>query len=353
MSVILDAPERERRPPNGTLPLVVVVLALLGGWMLFGGSFETATDNGAGSDGIAASDPIPLVDQVPGLTGTLHVILDNGSETTYTRWPTDRHGPDLIEVVESSTELNADATQLAWTDELGNLWVGPPGAPRLVAPEIDGFAWHDTAPDSIAFTRRILGTSQLHVGTTDTTTGFVAVTVSALPDTLVIDAFGDWGFATRIDRTGPDDLLVLNSFGELVRQYEGNTFGAVAGDEGGLVIVDQASGDVFVGATQPSETSAVPAEGVVRTIEFSSSLGKAAVAVDLGSAQVVQVVAAGGAVEAQAEVEAIGVSWGAEGRFVFIRTNDRGLTVLDSWDESLTTVRLAGRVLGVVVTPTA
>lgn len=352
MSVTYDAPPREPNRTRGPWIALVVAAMAVTAFAFFGSDFETSDEQIVTT---TTEAPISLRDRIPGLTGTVHAIVEAPTGSRYVQWPAARLAPISTDLKVPAGRLNVDASHIAAMEPVGdgdrsNLWIGPPTDLSLAIPDVTGFAWHDSNPSRIAATRHLAGLHQLWRGDL-TDQGYVFRSVATLPDSGVVDAFGDWGIAVRVadDRGDGPETLVLDQSGSLIRQYTGTTVGQRAGPEGGIVISRGDGGDAVVGYLDGEASLELPDGGNLLRLDWQLDGERIAISVQDGGVRLLRIIASD-EILAESRIAADDLRWSPDGRFIVITTTTGNLTIFDTAVSTMTQVPVPGSVFDAIMT---
>ena len=219
---------------------------------------------------------------------------------------------------------------------------GRPNGYRVVASGITGFAWHDSAPADLAWSKFEDGELQIWVSD-DAGVGELSVRAVGVGEYLM--AFGDWGFAVS---DGGRVNYILDPRGELVESIAGRI---VASHQSGLLLVtDTVAGSLV--ATTDLETildirTAEPS--IVIGAEFSPNGDRVA----LTGFEALTIAALGDVVEIETFPIRAGsdsISWSSDGRFVLVSAF-RGVAVLDTETGEISSILDLETTRSVAVTP--
>ena len=344
-------PERLPRLRGAVIGFVGVLVAVAG-FAFFGGDIERSDAASTEADSPPTS-AVPPAERVPGLTGTVHAILATETGGRYVAWDTASATPDVTSLPVRAGRFNAHADQIASFDRPddvphGNLWIGPPDHLSIAVSSVTGFAWHDEDPAKIAVTRLVDGAAELWMGRL-AGDDWSFVRLATLPDGSRAQAMGDWGVAVRRAGSRGAEVLVLDAYGSLLRQYRGTAVGQLPGPDGGL-IVDPGEGAEPVLATLSGETEVIiPAGGVPLFMGWPTDGGNIAALVDDNGATVLRVFADRTIVN-EFPLSARQVRWSPEGRFIVASTTTGGVTVVDTAQPSVTDLEIGGSASDVMLT---
>lgn len=351
MSVTYDAPPQQPKRTRGPwVALLVAVVAI--GAFAFGSDFETSEEQIVTT---TTEAPVSLRDRIPGLTGTVHAIVEAPTGSRYVQWPAARLAPISTDLTVPAGRLNVNATHIASMEPIGdgnrsNLWIGPPSDLSLAVPDVTGFAWHDSNPSRIAATRHLGGLHQLWAGDL-TEQGYIFRSIATVPDRAVVEAFGDWGVAVHVQDQleGQLEVLVMDQFGDGLRRYNGTAIGHRAGATGGIVISRGEGSDPVVGYPTGDASLDLPSSGNLLRLDWPLEGNRIALSVQDGGVRLVRIVAQDEVV-AESRVAADALRWSPDGRFIVITTTTGNLTIFDTAVSTMTRVPVSGSVFDAILT---
>ena len=263
MNIEVERTQQSSPPRRWMTGIIVGAVVLAVGLILFVASNQTS--NAAPTTTLASIAAIPLDAQAPGFVGTLHAALNINRQPTYLRWEAAASEPDRIALDTSRMRFNQDLTQvaaIAFTNpKSGDLRVGTPGDVQSITPDVTGFAWHDSDPSLIAFTRTFDNTS-LWISQLAPEFGYRNESVVSVPPGSVLVAYGAWGYAfhSSPDADGNRTTLVLDSSAIEQSQLRGEVVSTIPGEDGGVLVAAQ-----FESTYSTSWSTAVPARDMVST----------------------------------------------------------------------------------------
>jgi hypothetical protein len=222
------------------------------------------------------------------------------------------------------------ATMLPLPDsDLGVLYSGVPSDAAIIASDVTGYAWHDTAALQLAFTTFV----------DDELLLWAMRQIRSEPELITrvvgiygrVAAWGDWGFA--IQDLDSDSIVLFTDVGEIKDTHPGR----VLDSDGTGWLAIEAEGVSLVsagGGVQGLEE--VDAESGVLAGAFSDDGGKLA----LLTGDLIEVVALEGdseAFESEARPGVPLLAWTSDGRFVAY-PETRGIRIVDTIDREATEV---------------
>jgi hypothetical protein len=194
---------------------------------------------------------IPLTEQIPEFAGTLHVLIRINRINTYLKWPAPERAAEFELLEHARMKMNLDQSLLAAiafvSGDGGDIRIGSPGADRAISPETTAFAWHDSQPSLIAFTRTLDNTS-LWRGDINGDESYLLSSVGSIEPGAQVTAYGDWGYALLLppDSDGNRTTQVLDPDGELIASFDGEVVGSLPGPDGGVIVADPISSAIAV-----------------------------------------------------------------------------------------------------------
>lgn len=197
---------------------------------------------------------IPLVDQVPGIEGTMHVVVRINRIDAYLNWPVEDRAAEFELLDTRRMVLNADQSQVAAIDfDRGgtNVRIGPPGEETAIAGDVTAMAWHDEDPHLIALTRTLNDTS-LWVTEVDPEALYALVRIASVEAESEIAAFGAWGFALHgaPNNDGERQTLLFDADGQEIDRLDGLVAGSIPGENGGVLVADRVTGEAVATWTE-------------------------------------------------------------------------------------------------------
>jgi hypothetical protein len=220
----------------------------------------------------------------------------------------------------------------------GVLYTGVPQSASILAGNVTGYAWHDSAPYEIAYTTATDDVSELWLRRSRGSEPELAGELEAAGR---IAAWGDWGHAIQDDPG--NSFHVVGSDGQMTT-YSGRLLDS--GPSGALVMESDGIGYILLGSTEVKEVSGAESALAAR---FSDDGERLAV---LGSEWVAVVSLVDGS-ERRIPAGAPGLSqlvWSSDGRFIVYPGRNR-LWVIDTQSDAAYEV-LAGHVIaGVGIVP--
>jgi hypothetical protein len=231
-----------RHRPGPAAAALVALIVVAGASIVVGGDQSPAPS--AAVDQPAAPTPpaVPTLAELSGLDHDLVVAVTSpvGDPGRVLRWAVDAPAPVIDDTDLRSTTLDPSGTWVAGlrsirgTDGGAVLWAGPVGGPlEPVDVAVSGFAWHDSRPAQLAWSRRRFGTSLVTVVELDRPHPHRSTLTIGLRQRL--RSWGEWGFV----------------LGE-----PGSTYRTTVLDRRGRVVVDAIDGYV---------TAPIPAVGLLNS----------------------------------------------------------------------------------------
>jgi hypothetical protein len=218
----------------------------------------------------------------------------------------------------------AMAALLPVADEpLGVLYAGVPESASIISLDVSGFAWHDSAPLSLAYTTVDDGEILLWVTRDDLVSSELVARAVGIQGHVT--GWGDWGFA--IQDVEEDSIVLFTGSGEIKDTHSGRVLdssldGWLAIDDDGISLLSAGGG--VVGIDRPGLTESAAA---ARFSNDGAFLG-------LLTGEEIQVVSLDDEtelVESGARPGLPQLAWSSDGRFV-IYPGVSGVVVVDTAD---------------------
>jgi hypothetical protein len=215
----------------------------------------------------------------------------------------------------------------------GVLYAGIPEQAAIVATEVTGYAWHDTAPTRLAYTS--LADSELLLWSLPAPVADPQLVTRAVGIVGALRTWGDWGFAIQDEERASVVLLTAN--GEIKTTHPGRILDSDG--TGWLAVVDDGVTLISSGGGVRAGPEALNRE--VQAARFSPQGDEIALLTG-DRATVVSLDTGTTMVESGERPGILEVAWTSDGRFVAY-PGERGIVVLDTTDGS-STVLLTDRI---------
>jgi hypothetical protein len=297
-------------------------------------TLTTTTQNAAASDA-----PTRIGDVVDGFPdGLVAVSRSDGLSLQLIIWPAG--GEQMVRTIPVGVARQVGpvtfdvsalriASLLPVPDEShGVLYAGVPEKAAIVATEVTGYAWHDTAPTRLAYTTMADG--ELLLWSLPAPVADPQLVTRTVGIVGALRTWGDWGFAIQDEEH--DSVVLLTDTGEIKATHPGRILDsdgaewlAVADD--GVTLIS--SGGGVVAGPEALNHEVVAARFSPQGDEIALLAGDRATVVSLDTGATL--------VESGERPGIPEVAWTSDGRFVAY-PGERGIVVLDTTDGSSTVV---------------
>lgn len=348
--IVTDGGESTPEPPKNVAPWAWLIVGLglgVGVTFLVAGSALRGPTPGTEVTSTTTADPQPGVGEVVlGFPDNLSIVVSPGAGRALevVTWPV--QGVPTFRSVALS-DINTVGTPrfdssghfLAAMVDTGDgllLAAGRPNSFDIVASGVTGFAWHDSDPADLAWSKSDDGEFQLWLSADAASEQLVTRGVGISGELV---AFGEWGYAV-VEQSGISDGFpsyrthLIDSLGELGRTIDGRVIGSY---RDGLLAVER-EGEAFLidGLAETRLDTGGLEGGVAIGAAFSPAGDKLALTGLIG----VAVVDLGG--ESRAEIYSLragsdSIAWSSDGRFILV-SSFRGVAVLNYGSGEITVV---------------
>jgi len=294
-----------------------------------GATKEAPTSPTAAGAGLALGGIADVIQGFP--DGLITVTRSDGQSLELLIWPV--HGepiertipvgasrpPDPVEFDVSARRI---ATLLPVPDHVdGVLYAGVPQDAAIIATDVTGFAWHDTAALQLAFTTYVDDELQLWVLRDNRREpDLVARAVGIVGH---VEAWGDWGFAIQDD--ADDDIVLFTDLGEIKDTSSGRILDS---DGTGWLAIDNQGVSLLSSGGGVMGLESDDIDGEVLAGRFSGD-GQRLALLTNEQAYVVSIENGASSVESDARPGVPRLAWSSDGRFV-VYPGPVGMWVLDT-----------------------